>query len=976
MAGNWYFFYQRDGKESPWEIALSSSREAIVHEKQPAFSTVLDLSGVPDNNVDWSVIRYQGPLYFDFDADGDLDLACSQFQAFIAKLEAELEFDVMQARLYCSGSKGFHIEIPMQCFIPKPAQTGYPWLAYIYREMAQSLYVETLDLMVYTGKRGRQWRTPNVERENGCYKVPISFGEALSMTPDLYRDLIKEPRETDAATPPSVNTKFAVLFDRAKEKVTRHMRGRKSRQEKAVKFLEPWKASKKTPPSIEGLMSGEIVSENARFQELAMQLSIYATSVGMPLAEFLDRCRGLCETHVSDSSRYNTLEKRRAELTRMWEYMGENTLYDFEVAPLIKLIKRGTTITDLGVVEKEDKGDTPEQPPSQDAVDGDTPSTAPDAFDMGKGVRRGFYMNADGMFRKLGDVIEPVCRATLRKVESLVDLESKDFRGYEFDLVVNEKVIRRPILSAETFTSAQKLRQFMANYQLSYQGGEGETSALLDVMAEKAARNGVTYVYPREGFFVIDHPEKKGELVKVYLTQDTFLSSIPKDDPSYFKLRYKPTDVLSSYQIDIHKAPELNDSHIPAIEALFNLSRTEELADMLGWFIACHYRSIYLELFGQFPLLHIYGEAGAGKTKSVEILSRLHWYQKSRVHIMSAISSTNFALDASASSTTSCPMIIDEWKPKEMRAIKGRIEKLKDVLKASYVGSNIGNRGTLNKAAENGLGVVKSKATAPIVFIAEAIEVETAIFERSVVVALTQELHKGNKARQAACDFLYEDATALSALGRATVEMGFTIDTPGMRQEVMTIRRAVEASLPDLDGIARRAAPRLIYNRTVILHALSILKRVLQMYFGSRFDADCDRLMGSRKDALTGDEGQIATAQGMSEASKMINQLAQMSRMRDQPWEIKPGKDYIVGPDWLEIKAESCYSAYRRYCAAIHDSPLFINLETMVFALHSYSPTIDRICASSDLRDDGSNERIFRFNLDKLRKEGVQSFRT
>jgi len=44
--------------------------------------------------------------------------------------------------------------------------------------MAYKLYVDTLDLRVYSAKRGRMWRTPNVQRENGKYKVPISLGEA------------------------------------------------------------------------------------------------------------------------------------------------------------------------------------------------------------------------------------------------------------------------------------------------------------------------------------------------------------------------------------------------------------------------------------------------------------------------------------------------------------------------------------------------------------------------------------------------------------------------------------------------------------------------------------------------------------------------------------------------------------------------------------------------------------------------------
>src|SRR5205085_5319940 len=119
-----------------WEMDLADNREKIISEAQPAFSTVLDLSTVPDDN-DWSKVRYRGPLYFDFAADGDLDLACESVKNFLGKLVLELDFDVSQAKFFASGSKGFHVEIDPTCFMPKVPATGTPWLPYIYRAMAE-----------------------------------------------------------------------------------------------------------------------------------------------------------------------------------------------------------------------------------------------------------------------------------------------------------------------------------------------------------------------------------------------------------------------------------------------------------------------------------------------------------------------------------------------------------------------------------------------------------------------------------------------------------------------------------------------------------------------------------------------------------------------------------------------------------------------------------------------------------------------
>ena len=165
---NFFFFYQIEGKESKWCEGLADRRANIIADIQPAFSTVLDLSGVPADN-DWAKVKYKGPFYADFDAGDDLPFVCDQFKSFLGKLDAEMDFDLTQARLYASGGKGFHIEIPQECFIPKLPKDGTAWLPYIYREMSQALIVDTLDLNVYTGKKGRQWRTVNVKRDNGCY---------------------------------------------------------------------------------------------------------------------------------------------------------------------------------------------------------------------------------------------------------------------------------------------------------------------------------------------------------------------------------------------------------------------------------------------------------------------------------------------------------------------------------------------------------------------------------------------------------------------------------------------------------------------------------------------------------------------------------------------------------------------------------------------------------------------------------------
>jgi len=980
-ANTFYIFHQQQNKESKWEMSLASDRDKVLSRK-PAFSTVLELNTVPEDR-DWSKVRYRGPFYADFDAGDDLPLVCDRFKDFLVKLDADLDFDLTQARLYASGSKGFHVEIPAECFMAKVPPTGTPWLAYVYRTMAESLIVDTLDLNVYTGKRGRQWRTTNVVRENGCYKVPLTLEEALSMDADLYRELIKAPRVEPIPSPPLTNPKFVMLFERGREKVTSQMRNKKKRVDKANVVLDPWRAAKKTPPTVEMLMDGREISDRAGFQSIAMQLSVYATSVSMPLAEFLDRCKGLVERHVSDGTRYNSPDRRREELSRMWEYMSENSLYDFEVDPLVRLLKQGTDTSDLGVLATEDREDRETKPPEvvgpaeTDTADGDA-GEAPAVVDLNihRKLRRGFFMNAEGMFKKSGEDVEPVCRATLRNVDAFYDVEKSTFMGYEFDIVIAGKKRSRQMASSEIFTSAQQLRKFFAAYQISFQGSDSDAAALMDIMAEKAERGGKVYTYPREGFFIINHPEAdKPTPVKVFLTKDTFLSSIAPDDPAYFQLKYKPTMAVSSYDIDIHWAPPLEKSMSESVYDLFNFNKPTVVADLIGWFCAAHYRSIYLRLFGQFPMLQAFGEAGSGKSQSIITMAHFHWYMSDRISIKSAMSFTPFALDSHASSSTSAPFIIDEYKPRELRSAKGKFEKLKDLFKASYIGGDIGERGTVNKGAENSLALIKSKATAPICFMGEAIEMETAIVERSVCVPFSKLFHSAK--RSAAFNRLQMDPTIISSIGREIVTMGFKIGLPGFRDELRAIIADIELRQPAIDDEnKRRLAPRMIFNRAVVIHGLSIFKRALHGVFGDEFDTMCHALATAKNDETDGEDNQVVQLYAISEMSKVLSRIALLSRERDSPYDIVAGQDYMLGEGFLDLKVEKAYDKYRIYCATVRDTPLFDNLDAFSHALTNYSPCTEKQVPGSPLRENGSTERVVRFSLKLLSREGVQAFKS
>lgn len=972
----WYFHYQQKSKESAWTMSLADKRQAVL-EGKPAFVTVLDLTGVPEDN-DWSKVRYRGPLYFDFDADGDLPEVIGQTMAFLGKLQDEFDLDLGQCSVWASGGKGFHIEIPMGCFLPKANAAGYAWLPAVYKEIAQKIIVDTLDLSVYSGKKGRMWRTPGVQRESGAYKVPVTFDELYGMSPEGYKELCSSPRDPIEPNVATCNSKLALLFDQAKVKVADMLKNKKRKAAAASEVLAPWKKAKQHMPTILSIMNGDNLRSDVGFQRIAMQLAIYAVSMDISEDDFVIMCSGLCQNHQSDGTRYGNSDRRVAELRRMWEYMSNDSLYDFDPAPILSMMTPGTMAPDLGVLDTGTSDAVGEA--ATEIVEGSTAEQVQDSVTrkLLQSIRRGFYMNDMGMFRQQGDKVETICRAVIsdvRKVTSINtddSLQTREFVGYTFKLEVPGSYATQSSIAPDMLTSLSSLKRYFASHAITFQGLDADVSALFDIMTSNAMHNPEVSTLPREGLQIIDNPmvTDRRKPVVVYISKSQFILSMRVPDEEKFVLKYAQKGSMSQYNIDIHEAPRMKDEHAQVYDHLFKFNAPEVVADLLGWFVACHFRSMYQRFFQQFPLLQAYGESGAGKTATVQTLAKLHWYAQ-HPPLNSAMGLTPFALETIASTSASAPLILDEYKPTELaKAGANKLPKIRDLLKAAYSGGQIANKGTLNKGESGGATVVRMDATAPIVFMTEQIENETAILERSVAVGFSKNNHTAD--REAAINALRYDEEALGALGREIVEYALFMDLDTFKEDMKDEIKAEDAKLPAFGSALKRDAPRIIFNRAVVNHSLKILERVLKARFGLRFN-DAFELMLS--DEIRARSRAVMSTHARSEITKVLSALCTLSFEDDQTFGLRMGIDYGVLNDSLEIKVETSYNRYRMWCGRMHDVPLFNNVEAFRIALSNYGPLVNNNVTKSPLRDDGNTQVIVSLDLVKLRKEGVSSFR-
>ena len=315
----------------------------------PEFKSVLGIVGGYDEDKPHDEIPYLGSLYIDL--DGCIDEAIKDFQLILSRLQ-ERGLDLNMVRLFSSGSKGFHLEIPMVCFIHQSPKAGIKGLPAIYKEMVwQAFVTDSTDFRVYSQGRGRMWRVPNRQRENGKFKVPLTVDQALNITAESYAALVSAPRPFPALAAPSFCPGLALLYSQALDKVmkARNIKRKRSPNKTSELLQARCKAvGAALPPSILALGAGLMKPrEDAGFNQIAIQLCTTAHALNMGEDELVARCAGLIADHEGDGSRYGTPRKREAALREMYDYTFDNPCYEFSVGGVRSIFPASAGLNDL-----------------------------------------------------------------------------------------------------------------------------------------------------------------------------------------------------------------------------------------------------------------------------------------------------------------------------------------------------------------------------------------------------------------------------------------------------------------------------------------------------------------------------------------------------------------------------------------------------------------------------------------------------
>lgn len=978
-----YYYYQIEGGEERWEAVPATHLEKVSGELNPMFVTILAVSKLVQDlsYEDKLKLAYSGPFYVDWDSE-DEGLVIEKANAFLDKLE-ELGVDLEMCRLYATGGRGYHLEVPQKLLMDKPPKNGYIGLPTVYRELALVLCVDTLDLTVYSTGRGRMWRQPNVKRSNGRYKVPITVQEMREMTPELNRALTQAPRDPVPVKDPELCVKLSIEFDACAQKVEDLLK-------KRAKFKpDPQLREKAGSYSIQLAMAGIGIKPGVGFHQLALQLSAAAVTAGMSEELFVRECEGLVNSHESDGSRYNTPDKRRIELARMFRYVNGNPCYEFSIGGVKSLLDHPAIDLDGITASQEDVKESIEEAAQQRESDDESEVKQDEYSDVARGItlsKYGIYMDTDNGKKR-------ICAISFARPAVLKSCDASQIIGYDSDVLVNGKHVGRATLELDVFAGLVPFNRFASRYGHAFQGTDAQVRTVMMRFVEMAKKqNNVSYVVTREGLDLVAIPgHEKERLTTPFMVwaDNNGVVLEPEAQETGVTLKFAGfPDPRGIFRSDIALAPKLvewikepgnRELLADTLRNLMTCQRPEVLGKLIGWYVACYWKQLFQKHYGKFPLLHVNGPAGLGKTEMQIALASLFFYQNDARPISPG--STNFAIVQHLTASASIPLILDEYKPHEM--LKARHDSIKALFRDAYNQRDV-VRGGGSREADDYRVLQFTQMAAPMCFIAEAAEEEAAVMERVVLVTLARPPQTQQVRNYARFQAFQRNHHLMGILGQYLAAQILSETTPEnfmaefdqiyneARSRFMLSEEDLSKGLSDAELQEKQnTKERPVFNHSVALFGFRRFRQLVASVVGS----ELDELMTELEDGIYARLTDLHAAT-TPEYVKVLREIASMSYHvdKERPEAIRKGSEYdlveLGGRSCVELAVRTAYTHYRMYCRGASINPLFGGPEAFAHAIQD-SPAFIKKGTGEKLPMPG----VYTFDIDELSRLGVDLFK-
>lgn len=817
-------------------------------------------------------LSYRGPLYFDIDCKDDIGWALASANELVERL---LSIGTPEAGIsvFLSGSKGVHILVDERLFSSGRFTRRLPE---IYKEMARDLFVSGLDFSVYAGGRGNSFRIPNIERHDGNYRVPVTLTELKSITAEHYRVLVSAPRSIPQMILPEVQVpELIALFEEAKKRV-----GAKQKVVMIATSAELEKIKFDPPACVQMLCDGKGLKGEANFNQVATQLAAYIVRAGvddMTAEALAARC-----AENNKSSKFSSPKLRRDHIEAQIRYVEHTPGFSFGCNAIRALLAKRPC-----------EGCPIEKGADEEGDDGDISAEA----------------QSDGYYVRAGEGMRRITNFTLRPTEVFIDKPQDGTTprrmGTRMMIVKNGVDVGNLLFKETSFNGRSGFLQEVAGVgDLTFQGTD------LDVQKIKMA--------------VFKEDQEMGEVYQVYTSGihldfvgDTPIFTYVEPDMSINNVKIQGTH---QYLGVLQARPWFSKSSVCAkgdaeadlaLSSMMRMNRAYEMGLIIGWCVACHFREHLQYQYNQFPVLSLWGSAGAGKSITAGLVTWLNGTDyMSQDSGANAPSASHWSMLEYCSSTTTVPRIIEEFNRSKMSATSYR--DTGERIKQSW-GRESAMRGKPGGKSMGRVGAetVMIPVTSPLIVMSEQ-EIEMpAIQERSIAVHMTKAKRAGKREQ-------YETARRhrdrLRQIGKAIMieSLNTTLD------EIDLLMTRAGDLLP------QRMDDRPRYSMQCVLVGLWKLREVItSLQLGQSLTA-VDVLIEEVLNVVTARkltaEGDYHPGLVQSEIDLVVGKIGLIIAVSRAAQEAGTGKAYLmegiqynVSDQYLVLDAVLCHAAYMNF---------------------------------------------------------------
>ena len=351
-------------------------------------------------------------------------------------------------------------------------------------------------------------------------------------------------------------------------------------------------------------------------------------------------------------------------------------------------------------------------------------------------------------FRSKGDSVYPLTNFLFHPVEMI---EAEDETQMTADLVtVRGQTFRQTLLTTD-FNNLQRFKGVInkRTIALSYTGSEGDLEILKGYVSD------------------LEWTRKRGiKALGIHASEDGWIFVAGSN-----AMRTGGTAVDNVVQLEKYRSIDTEVHRYEAIpkEALKKLgplllsyNEPAKTVAVLAWCAGCFLKEHLRRAHIKYPHLFLIGEAGSGKSNTLE---RVILPIFARTRVVAATQVTSFTLMKESASSNIIPQALDEFKPSKIDRI--RLHALYNHMRDTYDGHE-GVRGRADQTS------ISYALLAPLVVAGEESPDEAAIRERSMELLFSKRDLKDASAR-AAFQALCRVPDTLSALGRALLDAALSL---------------------------------------------------------------------------------------------------------------------------------------------------------------------------------------------------------